>query len=409
MGVPGTGLKTCTQKNLTTARLTDTIRNNLWALARMVDYNCKNGIKLFRISSDLIPFGSSPLNTVPWREQFAPELSAIGEKIRQHDMRVSMHPGQYTVLNALDGDVVRRAVADLQYHDSVLTGLGVGQPHKIILHVGGVYGDKKEAMARFATVYKQLDDGIKKRLVIENDDKSYMIADVLVLGTALGIPVVYDNLHNEVNPADREKTDDYWVAACRGTWGAEDGPQKIHYSQQDPGKKQGSHSSTIGAREFMAFYEGLREPWPDIMLEVKDKNLSAVKCIVCTDPGGRIRALEQEWSRYKYKVLENAPALYNRIRQLLRDKAAYPALAFYELVEEALQREPTVGDMVNAALHVWGYFKDRAEEREKRLFLRRLEALKTGSGSIAAVKKCLWTLTEKYDERYLLESLYFFI
>ena len=86
------------------------------------------------------------------------------------------------------------------------------------------------------------------------------------------------NLHNQVNPCDKNKSDYYWINECKKTWKEKDGRQKIHYSQQDPLKKPGSHSQSIMISEFMSFYDKLDRDI-DIMLEVKDKNLSAVKCI----------------------------------------------------------------------------------------------------------------------------------
>jgi UV DNA damage endonuclease len=102
-----------------------------------------------------------------------------------------------------------------------------------------------------------------------------------------------------------------------------DGRQKVHYSQQARGKSAGSHSGSIAADEFLDFFASLEGDKPDIMLEVKDKNLSAVKCINCTAEQGSIGALELEWGRYKYAVLEKAPDDYRKIRELLK-KSAYP-------------------------------------------------------------------------------------
>ena len=106
------------------------------------------------------------------------------------------------------------------------------------------------------------------------------------------------------------------------------------------------------------------------MLEVKDKNLSAVKCINCTSSAKSIRTLEVEWSRYKYKVLENSPVDYLAIRQLLNSKGQYPVVQFYNLIENALETEKTIGNSINAAFHVWGYFKDKATDREANSFLK---------------------------------------
>nr|WP_051258531.1 hypothetical protein [Atopococcus tabaci] len=87
---------------------------------KMVDYNIEEGIGLYRISSDLIPFGSSPVNGLRWWELFREDFERIGQKINQSGMRVSFHPGQYTVLNSPSEDVVERAIEDLRYHNLML-------------------------------------------------------------------------------------------------------------------------------------------------------------------------------------------------------------------------------------------------------------------------------------------------
>ncbi|HXK77992.1 MAG TPA: UV DNA damage repair endonuclease UvsE, partial [Oscillospiraceae bacterium] len=373
VGVPDTEIKGCLLKNAGEEKLAELIRHNLASLKNIVAYNDENGIRLFRISSDIIPFGSGPIRPLPWAELFREELAAVGESIEKAGIRVSMHPGQYTVLNSPEKQVAKRAVEDLRYHAAFLDSLGVGSSCKIVLHVGGVYGDKKAAVQRFSERYRDLDESIRRRLVLENDDRSYHIGDVLELGARLGIPVVYDNLHNNVNGCDPSKNDAFWISQCAPSWGEKDGRQKVHYSQQAPGKSAGSHSGSIIIDEFMDFFASLGGDRPDIMLEVKDKNLSAVKCINCTAQQGTIGALELEWGKYKYAVLEQAPGDYQKIRELLKEKSSYPALTFYHLIEHAYAQEIIPGNAVNAALHIWGYFKNLAAEGEKKRFFALLQ------------------------------------
>lgn len=409
IGVQNTNLKSSIAKNINEEKLLDLISHNLNSLENIIDYNINNDIKLFRISSDLIPFGSSPINTIQWENIFLSEFNKIGEKIRKSGMRVSMHPGQYTVLNSPNIEVVERAIEDLNYHTKVLDALGVGSEHKIVLHIGGVYGDKNEAMERFINNYSLLDDNVKERLVIENDDKSYNVNEVLEIGKRLNIPVIFDNLHNEINQYDKEKDDKYWISKCKETWKDKDGYQKIHYSQQNPLKKLGSHSNTIRINEFIRFYESLDREDIDIMLEVKDKNISAVKCINAVSKDNKIKRLEDEWAKYKYTVLENSPSNYLEIRNLLKDKENYPFISFYNLIEEALETEITSGNSLNALMHVWGYFKNKADEKEKKSFLKSVEDFKQEKISISTIKNKLWKMAVKYNEVYLLNSYYFFI
>jgi len=409
IGVSNANFKSCIAKNVDEEKLADLVSHNLNALENIIDYNIKNNIRLFRISSDLIPFGSSPINVLLWEKIFSSKFSEIGEKISKSGMRVSMHPGQYTVLNSPNVEVVNRAIDDLKYHTKVLDSLGVGREHKIVLHIGGVYNDKNNAIERFINNYSLLGRNVKERLVIENDDKSYNINDVLEIGIKLKIPVIFDNLHNKINPYDKEKNDEYWINEAKKTWREKDGYQKIHYSQQNPLKKLGSHSNTIKINEFIDFHKSLGREDIDIMLEVKDKNLSTVKCINATSEDNKIKRLEDEWSRYKYTILENSPSNYLEIRKLLKDKNDYPVIKFYNFIEEAMEMEVTLGNSVNAIMHVWGYFKNIAEDKEKKSLFKSIEDYNQGEISISTIKKKLWEMALKYNQTYLLNSYYFFI
>ncbi len=405
--VEGTDIKKCLLKNATPECLRQLIGHNLEALLNMVEYNISNGIRMFRISSGIIPFGSSPINTIPWREEFKGLLDIIGGKIGSSGMRVSMHPGQYTVLNSPDEKVAADSVLELDYHASFLDSLGVDASHKIILHIGGVYGDKTAASARFIQRFLALPERVLKRLVIENDDKSYCAQDVMAISAQTGIPVVFDNLHHMVNPSPRTIREDEWIRLCAATWKPRDGRQKIHYSQSNPGKKLGAHSASVSIDPFIDFYNSLGDSKPDIMLEVKDKNISARKCSLCIEKIGDLSELEKEWSRYKYTVLEHSHTAYQEIRELLKDKSAYPALAFFRLVQTALALPVQTGGGINAANHVWGYFKDAANPAQKKQYMKALDAYAAGKGSLNAVKRKLHALARQHRQAYLLSSYYF--
>lgn len=407
VGVPHTDMKSCMKKNVSMEKLSHLIAHNLESLDNLIGYNIKSGISLFRISSDLIPFGSSSVNTLSWQQIFCSRLEAIGQKITNSGMRVSMHPGQYTVLNSPKPEVVQRAVDDLHYHAFVLDSMGLSLQHKIVLHIGGGYGDKKTSKARFLAHCAYLDASVMQRLVLENDDRVFHIEDVLETGHVLGLPVVYDHLHNTANPCGLRKHHEHWITCCKETWKPKDGCQKIHYSQQDQSKQPGAHSFTISIAPFMDFYKSVETKDVDIMLEVKDKNLSAIKCINCTAGGKTMNTLEAEWRRYKYAVLERSQAEYLKIRALLKDKNAYPAVPFYTHIETALSKPLKQGDALNAAQHVWGYFKKAATANEKAVFYGLIDNYQRGTIPIERVKKWLFRLAVKYGETYLLDALYF--
>ena len=279
VGVEETTIRTCRMASATQERLTEIVVANLAALNRIFEYNYENQIRLFRISSDIIPFGSNKAITFPWQKLFTKELQALGKKARAYDIRLSMHPGQYTVLNSPHSHVVENAIRDLEHHCDFLDALKMDSTCKIILHIGGIYGDKSAAIQRFKDQYNKLERRIKQRLIIENDDTCYNAEDVLAIGQELSIPVVFDTLHHAINPSPTLKKPIAWIAACAKTWQTHDGAQKIHYSQQAHDKRPGSHSETIKLPPFLKFFKTLPSHTLDIMLEVKDKNISALKCI----------------------------------------------------------------------------------------------------------------------------------
>ena len=404
-GVYGTDFKTCTLKKATEENLLNIIDHNLNTLDKIIDYNIKMNIKFFRLSSDLIPFGSSEVNTLNWDELFQDKFQKIGEKIRENGIRTSMHPGQYTVLNSPNEDVVKRTVEDLEYHNRFLNALQMDKTSKLILHIGGVYGDKKSAIERFEKNYHLLSQEIKDRLIIENDDVSYNIGEVLEIGMKNGIPVVYDNLHNALLPTDETMSDSYYITLAGKTWKSSDGKQKIHYSQSANAFKNGNHSKTIDLEEFKGFVESI--PDVDIMLEVKDKNISAIKVNNLLDPKKGIKNLEEEWARYKYNILERDQNIYKEIRTLLKDKKAYPIIEFYRLIDKGMSIEIEKSNAINAASHVWGYFKNLAEEKEKKKYDSYMQLFEKGTYSLNAVKNLLLKLAVKYNSTYLLESYYF--
>jgi len=409
IGVRNAGLSRCILKNATEDKIRSITLTNLSALEAMIDYNFKNKIKLFRISSDIIPFGSHPMNQVSWWEDYQNILLQLGQKITNAGIRVSMHPGQYTVLNSTDSSIVKRAMEDLEFHDRFLTSLGMDSKSKVVIHIGGVYGDKKHAMNSFVDNYNLLPKSIKDRLIIENDDKNYNIEEVLQIAELTGAPVVFDNLHHRLNPPKHSLSDSEWIRRCATTWTIQDGKQKVHYSQQKEGGVAGSHSDTIFLSPFIQYYNELYDKDIDIMLEVKDKNLSAVKCIHTVINNSTTIALEEEWARYKYFVLSRSARLYHEVRELLKDKNTHIVKEFYEIIETAFLLPEDKGAQVNASQHVWGYISKNSTKAEKNRYEKLMEAYMQGTGTIQPVLNHLLKCAESRNLDYIVNSLYFYL
>lgn len=246
-------------------------RQNLADLREILRHNLARGWLLFRIGSSLVPFASHPVNTLDWQAEFRDDLGEIGAFARQHDMRLSLHPGQYTVLNSPNPEIVRRAIQEIAYSAALLDSLGMDTASKIVIHLGGTYGDKPAALVRFVEAVHALDDSLRRRLVIENDERSYTPADALWVSEHTSLPVVFDNLHYAANPGP-DALDDL-LGRVFATWQPADGVPKVHFSSQAPGGRIGNHADFADPDEFRNWLARWSQFGDfDLMLEAKAKD-----------------------------------------------------------------------------------------------------------------------------------------
>lgn len=274
LGIEATTSRTCRLENARPERLRELIHANLRGLAKILYYNAQLDIRLFRISSQIVPFASHPVNSLRWWEEFADVLQELGADAIAKDIRLSMHPGQYTVLCSPRDEVVDAARRDLFYHTHFLDVMGLGSEHKIVIHGGGTYGDKAAAINRFVDAYRRLPSNVRVRLVLENDERSYSAQDVLDINDRVGVPVIFDALHDAVLPSPNYPRRPDLLKACFDTWTALDGPPVVHFSSQDPTKQPGAHAAWIAPHEFLIFARDTADHPVDCMLEAKQKDLA---------------------------------------------------------------------------------------------------------------------------------------
>ena len=270
--------RTCRLANAGDERLREIITSNLSGLKKVLEWNRDNNIRLFRISSDTIPFASHSVNKIQWWQDYKSELEEIGQFLKDTAIRVYMHPGQIVNINSPDFDVVRRSIEELEWHVKFLDSLNIDYTHKIVFHAGGVYGNKPEAVKRFIKVYNELPENFKNRLTLENDDRSYNVWDLIEINKSTGIPLVFDNLHHHVLNTGKPKDKDIEeiMKTFFSTWDKKSGLPDIHYSTQKENARAGSHSESINIEEFAYFFLKYYHLDFDIIFETKDKDLSVL-------------------------------------------------------------------------------------------------------------------------------------
>ncbi len=259
------------------ARLVETVANNLDCLERILHQNVEQHILFFRLTSDLVPFASHPICQFDWPGYFRAPFARIGDFIRTHAIRISMHPDPFTLINARDEAIFEHSGAELLYHARVLDALGLDLSARIQIHVGGVYGDRDASLQRFVARFAQLDPAIRARLVVENDEKSYGLQDCLRLHAATGAPVLFDSFHHALlNHGEDLATA---LALACSTWSTEAGIPMVDYSTQAAGKPAGAHAPSLDREDFRRFLARSRPFDFDVMLEIKDKEASALQAI----------------------------------------------------------------------------------------------------------------------------------
>ena len=261
------------------ARLKISIKNNLDCLRRIMQFNLEHRLLFFRISSDLIPFASHLINKFSWQKHFQQEFAEIGEFIIKNKMRISMHPNQFTPINSIKDEIFKRSKKELQYHAEILDLMNLDASAKIQIHVGGAYGDKKASMERFVTRFNKLPDSVGRRLVIENDDKLFDLNDCLKINEEIQIPVLFDVFHQKLNNSATQTIEESLMLATKSWNKKNDGVPMVDYSSQEPNGLPKQHSETINLEDFSKFLKQTQPFNIDIMLEIKDKEKSAIKAI----------------------------------------------------------------------------------------------------------------------------------
>jgi len=249
-------------------------------LFEIIKWNKENGFNFFRITSNLFPWSSEyKLSDMPDYNEICKILSLVGDYVKQHDIRITCHPGPFNVLTSPHEHVVENCIVDLSIHGEVFDMMNLSRTpyNKINIHIGGAYGDKVSAMKRFCENFHRLPDSVKTRLTVENDDKASMYSVVdLYEGVykVIGIPIVFDYHHHRFCNGGLSEEDALEVAIS--TWPTDIIPV-VHYSesrnieQEDDKIKPQAHSDYV--RDYIDTY-GNRV---DIMVEAKAKELAVLK------------------------------------------------------------------------------------------------------------------------------------
>jgi UV DNA damage endonuclease len=266
------------------------LRVSLERLRGILDYLARVEIGMYRLPSGLVPYATHP--DLPQFhgqiEECARELAELGAYANELGIRLSSHPAQFVVLNSASESVREAAARDAELQARLLDAMGLGPEAVVVLHVGSAEGGHEAGKERFLRAAERLSERARARLVIENDDRVFSLADVLEVSRHTGLRVVWDVLHHHCHDPDGVP-DREALQLALATWPPGETP-KIHYSsprtavETRPGKgglvlpPLRAHADMVDPVAFEWFLDGpARGLGFDIMLEAKAKDAALLR------------------------------------------------------------------------------------------------------------------------------------
>lgn len=256
--------------NLSYQKVMDVLEKNLKDFERLLEISLSLGCGIFRLGSNLVPFASHPSFKKDYLKEVEGKLREFSKTLRKFPIRITMHPGQFVVLNSPRKEVVDVSLRELEYHFWFLETLGVGAEGVVVIHAGGVYEDKRESLKRLKNTLRE-NQWLYRYLAIENDERHYTVKDLL--DAELDLPIVFDYYHNRLNPSEFE------VSEILQTW-SERVPE-FHLSSEPEGKHRfGEHGDWIRLEDFMDFLNRFGGNRIDLILEAKQKEKAVEKLLL---------------------------------------------------------------------------------------------------------------------------------
>jgi UV DNA damage repair endonuclease len=281
-------------------RLWDLMKHNIESIKQVVT---KLGtfdpeLRLVRLTSDVLPAYTHADYKAFWQQAdvqryMEQEFAKIGDIARRDDVRLSFHPGQFTVLASENPGIVENAIEEFEYHVDMIRMMGYGKKFgdfKCNVHVAGKRGPDGMREA-----YSRLSPEARNTITVENEENSWGLDACLSLSDI--IPTVLDIHHYFIREGEYIQADDDRVKQVIDSWR---GVRPVfHYSQSRedclmghptdvlPDMKvllaAGYKKAKLRAHSDYMWNNKVNEwalthlQWADCMVESKAKNLASMK------------------------------------------------------------------------------------------------------------------------------------
>tara|TARA_R100000664_G_scaffold18979_2_gene28073 strand:+ start:1463 stop:2518 length:1056 start_codon:yes stop_codon:yes gene_type:complete len=209
-------------------------------------------------------------------------------------VRLSTHPDQFNVLASNNQNAVNKTINELNYQGWLMDQLGCQRNHfnPINIHVNCTDGSLEEIAQRFMSNLKRCHISVKKRIVLENEDKGCWNVQNLIdyFYKPYRIPITFDNLHHMCNPSPLLNNDKLAMEECAKTWNCR---PIFHYSESNPYKTNPRSHAEMPR----SFPQNNQYDW-DIELKSKDKAIRAVASMAINHDMKKLK-LKSDAARWK--------------------------------------------------------------------------------------------------------------
>lgn len=202
-------------------KLMDCVEHNMASALNLVKYvgELPKSRRMVRLGSNQIPMATEPTWRYVWqdsknREWMEQGFAKVGEMARARDVRLSFHPGQFTVLASADDGIVERSIDEFEYHVDMIRWMGFGQTFqdfKCNVHISG-----KRGYQGIIDILPRLSPEARNTITIENDETKHGLDASLML--ADHVPLVLDLHHHWIRDEEYISPDDDRVKRVIDSW-----------------------------------------------------------------------------------------------------------------------------------------------------------------------------------------------
>jgi len=262
----------------TTNQISATYHNNVDQHIKLVPNLVSHNIRVFRMTSNMFPLFEFNQELLERDEVLLKKLDKLGKLFVDNNIRVTCHPGQFTIINSNEERVIQNAIKELEYHAWLFDKMGLKRSTYYAINI---HGGKRDNLSKLIdSINNRLPYNVRSRLTLENDERCFSVKQLKEVYLETGIPVVFDSHHFVFNQDGMSMEEAFWTSY--DTWLANDEKPLQHISNTEPGNENGSfterrkHSWGIHYVPDVQL-AALKDDLIDLDVEAKGKNISLLQ------------------------------------------------------------------------------------------------------------------------------------